>query len=47
MPGMMLHQDGSSHEWIDGCFWDLIITLDDANSEIYSGFFVEEEGTAK
>jgi len=45
MPGMMLHQDGSSHEWITGCFWDLIITLDDANSEIYSGFFVEEEGT--
>lgn len=45
MAGMMLHQDGSSHEWIDDHFWDLIITLDDATSEIYSGFFVEEEGT--
>lgn len=45
MIGMMLHQDGSSHEWIDGEIWDLIVTLDDATSEIYSAFFVEEEGT--
>jgi len=45
LPGMMLHQDGSRHEWVPGRFWDLIITLDDATSEIYSGFFVEEEGT--
>lgn len=45
LPGMMLHQDGSSHEWVEDCFWDLIITLDDATTEIYSGFFVEEEGT--
>ena len=28
-----------------GCQWDLIVTLDDATSEIYSAFFVEEEGT--
>lgn len=45
LPGMMLHQDGSRHEWVPGKRWDLIITMDDATSEIYSGFFVEEEGT--
>jgi len=45
MVGMMLHQDGSSHEWVPGQWWDLIVTLDDANSEIYSAFFVPEEGT--
>lgn len=44
-PGMMLHQDGSTHEWVPGCQWDLIVTLDDATSELYSAFFVEEEGT--
>ena len=45
--GMMLHQDGSSHEWIEdlGGSLDLIVTLDDATSEIYSAFLVEEEGT--
>ncbi len=45
LPGMMLHQDGSSHEWVKGNFWDLIVTMDDATSEIYSAFFVKEEGT--
>jgi hypothetical protein len=45
MKGMMLHQDGSTHEWIEGHHWDLIVTMDDADSEIYSAFFVEEEGT--
>ena len=43
--GMMLHQDGSSHEWVAGPWWDLIVTMDDATSEVYSGFFVAEEGT--
>jgi len=44
--GMMLHQDGSRFEWLEGAPWlDLIITLDDATSEIYSAFLVEEEGT--
>jgi hypothetical protein len=42
---MRLHQDGSKHEWVAGRYWDLIITLDDATSEHYSIFFVEEEGT--
>jgi transposase len=45
LPGMMLHQDGSRHEWVPGRLWDLIVTMDDATSEIYSAFFVDEEGT--
>ena len=32
--GMMLHQDGSSHEWVAGQWWDLIVTMDDATSEV-------------
>jgi transposase len=44
--GMMLHQDGSTHEWVPGKKWDLIVTMDDATSEHYSMFFVPEEGTA-
>jgi len=43
--GMMLHQDGSRHEWVLGKQWDLIVTMDDATGEHYSMFFVEEEGT--
>jgi len=45
IPGMMLHQDGSNHEWVPGKKWDLIVTMDDATSEHYSMFFVAEEGT--
>ena len=45
LPGMILHQDGSRHEWVKGQLWDLIVTMDDATSEIYSAFFVPEEGT--
>ena len=45
LPGMRMHQDGSTHEWVPNQRWDLIVTMDDATSEIYSGFFVEEEGT--
>lgn len=43
--GMLVHQDGSTHEWVADKQWDLIITIDDATSEHYSMFFVEEEGT--
>jgi hypothetical protein len=46
LPGMMIHQDGSTHEWVAGQMWDLIVTMDDATNEHYSMFFVEEEGTA-
>lgn len=45
LPGMMLHQDGSRHSWVPDEQWDLIVTMDDATSEIYSAFFVAEEGT--
>jgi transposase len=45
--GMLLHQDGSRHEWLEGRpGLDLIATLDDATSELLSLFLVEEEGTA-
>lgn len=48
LPGMMLHQDGSRHLWLPALDHqiDLIVTMDDATSEIYSAFFMEEEGTA-
>jgi transposase len=48
MVGMMLHQDASTHAWLPGevCKHDLVVTLDDATSAIYSAFLVDEEGTA-
>ena len=47
LPGMMLHQDGSRHVWIEGlAALDLIVTLDDATSQVLSAFLVDEEGTA-
>ncbi len=47
MVGMLLHQDASRHAWLEGRPpLDLVVTLDDATSEIYSAFLVEEEGTA-
>jgi hypothetical protein len=45
--GMMLHQDGSRHAWLEKQpQLDLIVTMDDATSEILSMFLVQEEGTA-
>jgi transposase len=48
MEGMMIHQDGSKHRWILALDYDLdlIVTMDDATSEITSIFLVEEEGTS-
>lgn len=46
LPGMMIHQDGSTHEWVTGKKWDLIVTMDDATNEHYSMFFTDQEGTA-
>ena len=46
LPGMMIHQDASTHEWVPGQKWDLIVTMDDATNEIYSMFFCYQEGTA-
>ena len=44
--GMTLHQDASPFAWLEGApDLDLVVTLDDATSEIYSAFLVEEEGT--
>jgi transposase len=45
LPGMMIHQDGSRHEWVPGQAWDLIVTMDDATNEHYSMLLVPEEGT--
>ena len=44
---MMLHQDGSTHRWLPALEQelDLIVTMDDATSEIYSAFLVDQEGT--
>jgi hypothetical protein len=46
LPGMLLHIDGSKHRWfIDGRWYDLLVVLDDATSEIYYAQLVEEEST--
>jgi transposase len=46
MVGMLLHIDGSKHQWFgDELWYDLIVILDDATSEIYYAQLVEEEST--
>jgi transposase len=46
LPGMLLHIDGSKHRWFNDDRWyDLIVMLDDATSEIYYAQLVEEEST--
>jgi transposase len=46
LPGMLLHIDGSKHQWFGDERWhDLIVILDDATSEIYYAQLVEEEST--
>jgi len=46
LPGMLLHIDGSHHRWFqDERWYDLIVILDDANSEIYYAQLVAEEST--
>jgi hypothetical protein len=46
LPGMLLHIDGSQHRWFqDERWYDLIVILDDANSQIYYAQLVEEEST--
>ena len=45
-PGMLLHMDGSKHRWFqDERWYDLLVILDDATSEIYYAPLVEEEST--
>src|SRR3954454_5955839 len=46
MVGMLLHIDGSKHRWLNDDRWyDLIVILDDATSEIYYAQLVDEEST--
>lgn len=46
MAGMLLHIDGSRHQWLGEQSWhDLIVILDDATSEIYYAQLVQEEST--
>src|SRR5271167_572597 len=46
LPGMLLHLDGSRHRWFqDDRWYDLLVVLDDATSEVYYAQLVEEEST--
>ena len=46
LPGMLLHIDGSHHQWFqDERWYDLIVILDDATSEVYYAQLVEDEST--
>jgi len=46
LAGMLLHIDGSRHQWFqDERWYDLIVILDDATSEIYYAQLAEEEST--
>jgi hypothetical protein len=42
--GMMIHQDASTHNWFGEENCDLIVTMDDADSQITSAFFCAQEG---
>lgn len=47
LKGMMLHIDGSHHQWFGDDRWhDLIVILDDATSEIYYAALVDAESTS-
>jgi hypothetical protein len=46
LPGMLLHIDGSHHQWFRDDRWlDLLVILDDATSEIYYAQLVQDECT--
>lgn len=47
LAGMMLHIDASKHQWFgDERWYDFIVIMDDATSEIYYAQLVDEESTA-
>jgi hypothetical protein len=48
MVGMLLHQDASTHAWLpcNARKYDLVATMEDATSGLYSLFLVDQEGTA-
>src|SRR3977135_1494591 len=44
LPGMLLHIDGSQHQWFcDHRWYDLIVIMDDATSKVYYEQLVAEE----
>ena len=43
LPGMMLHQDASTHRWVPGEVWDLVVTMDDATGE-HTSMFLQRRG---
>ena len=46
LPGMLLHIDASQHQWFcDHRWYDLLVIMDDATSEIYYAQLVEQEST--
>ena len=46
LPGMMLHIDASEHRWFqDDRYYELLVIMDDATSEIYYAQLVEAEST--
>ena len=46
LPGMMLHIDASEHRWFqDERYYELLVIMDDATSEIYYAQLVEAEST--
>jgi transposase len=46
MPGMLLHIDASEHRWFqDERYYQLLVILDDATSQIYYAQLVEAEST--
>lgn len=46
LEGMMMHQDASTHRWVPGAVWDLVVTMDDATGVHTSMFFCGQEGSA-
>ena len=46
LPGMLVHQDASTHRWVADQVWDLVVTMDDATGEHTSMFMCDQEGTA-
>lgn len=46
LPGMLLHIDASQHQWFcDHRWYDLVVIMDDATSEVYYAQLVDEEST--
>ena len=47
MPGMLVHLDASTHEWVEGLpMQDLVVAVDDADGRILFGRFFPQEGVA-